>query len=164
MEMCKFKIIGAINKEVICFILFVFIVSCAGSQKKIEVVINKSQAAIEAEKFTGINERYDSDGNLVTKVTYRDGIAHGEYWIFHENEAVRFHGFYDNGKRHGEISEFDMNGNLMAIATYEDGEYLKNVFYKDGKPFSMRDIQKKIEYKYDKNGEVVSEWYYGKDR
>ncbi len=164
MRVLRLKTIGVINKGMICFFLFVSFISCLSSQEKTQVVVNKTQTEIKAEKFTGINERYDSDGNLVTKVTYKDGIAHGEYWKFHENGAVRFHGFSQNGKLHGEISEFDMNGNLMSIATYKNGEYLKDVFYRDGKPFKMRDIQEKIEYRYNENGEVVSERYYGKDR
>lgn len=164
MKVLRLRIIGDINKGLICFFLFVFFVSCVGSSQKLQVVVNKPKTAIEAEEFTGINERYDSEGKLVSKVSYQHGIAHGEYWKFHENGVVRFHGFNKNGKRHGAISEYDENGNLLSIATYENGEYMKDVFYKDGQPFKMRDIQKKIEYEYNENGEVVSEWYYGKDR
>lgn len=164
MKVLRLKTIGDINNGMICFILFVSFISCAGSQEKTQVVVNKPQTEIEAEKFTGINERYDSEGNLVSKVSYKDGIAHGEYWKFHENGAVRFHGFSQNGKLHGEIKEYSYDGQLLNMGVFQNGDALKAYFYRDGSVFKMRDMQKKIEYFYNKNGEVVKEWYYGKDR
>lgn len=164
MKAFRSKTTGDINKGIICFILFVSFISCAGCQEKVKVVVNKPETEIKAEKFTGINEKYDLGGNLVSRVSYIDGIKHGEYWFYHDNGNVLYHGFRLKGELDGEISEFDQDGNLFSIATYEEGVYLKEVFYRDGKPFVMRDIQKKIEYEYNEKGEVVSEWYYGKDR
>lgn len=69
-----------------------------------------------------------------------------------------------DGELDGEIKEFDREGNLFSIAIYEVGVCKQEVFYSDSMPFMMRDIQKKIEYRFNDKGEIVNEWYYGKGR
>lgn len=160
----RLKIIGGIKKGLVCFILFIFLLSYGGCKEKIQVVVNKPQTEIETEKFTGINEKYDSGGILVSRISYKDGLKHGDYWLYHDNGTVRIHGVCNYDKRHGEIFTYYHDGQLLDRAIYDNGVCLKDIVYRDGKVYQMRDIQKKIEYRYNGEGEVVSERFYGEDK
>lgn len=164
MKVLKFKTTEDTRRVFFCLVILFSFVFSSGCQQRVKVVVNKPQTEIEVEKFTGIAEKLDTAGCLVSRTTYKDGVRHGEYWTYFSNGNIRYNGFRLDGELDGEIKEFDREGNLFSIAIYEVGVCKQEVFYSDSMPFMMRDIQKKIEYEYNEKGEVVSEWYYGKDR
>ena len=117
---------------------------------------NKEQPIVDGERInqythngkkTGIWEEYYDDGQLESKVSYKDGKRDGiweryyfngqlkskglykndnydgiwEYYYF--NGQLSSKGLYKNGKQDGIWEEYYKNGQLMFKGSYEDGVY-----------------------------------------
>lgn len=106
----------------------------------------------------GITKEYSRDGMVITLIEYRkgyvvnseninryrEGLKHGMWKEFYDNEKVKSEGNYSYGKRDGYFKEYDINGNLLKLEKYVNDELIydapelvnyviKTDYYKNGK-------------------------------
>jgi antitoxin component YwqK of YwqJK toxin-antitoxin module len=86
----------------------------------------KKYIILSAILFTGVtfaqenNPKLEAVGELV-KTTY-----------YFENGKVQQEGFFKNGKLDGVWTSYDVNGNKLAVATYDNGEKTGKWFFWTG--------------------------------
>ena len=106
----------------------------------------------------GISKEYSKDGLIISLIEYkkgyvinseninryREGLKHGVWKEFYDNENVKWEGEYSYGKRDGYFKEFDIKGNLLKIEKYRNDELIidapelinyevRTNYYKNGK-------------------------------
>ncbi len=84
----------------------------------------------------GLTKEYDTAGNLVTILNYRNNILlhreainrfnqqgqkHGVWKSFHPNNQLKTEANYDNGLLHGTFKEYDSRGQLIKVLRYNQG-------------------------------------------
>jgi antitoxin component YwqK of YwqJK toxin-antitoxin module len=65
--------------------------------------------------FTGIEESFHENGQLMVRTNYKNGQQEGLYEWFYENGQLSWRGNYKNGKQDGLWEYFDSDGNLEEI-------------------------------------------------
>ena len=63
---------------------------------------------------------YSMRGEIAVETGYKDGNLHGLYRYWHENGQLGSIGQFRNGKKHGEWTFFDINGNCLGGYVYEN--------------------------------------------
>jgi len=107
----------------------------------------------------GLSKEYDTDGRIITLVTYKKGFIterevinrydnagrkHGYWKYFYADGKLRMEGYYKHGKENGYFKEYDLEGNLLSTAKFAEGSKLEDVaelaklevrkdYYPDGK-------------------------------
>jgi len=117
----------------------------------------------------GITKEYSPDGVIITLIEYkkgyvvnseninrnRDGLKHGLWKEFYDNEQVKSEGYYSYGKRDGYFKEYDKKGNLLKIEKYKNDELIhdapellnyeiKTDYYKNGRVKIVQSYKDKI--------------------
>jgi antitoxin component YwqK of YwqJK toxin-antitoxin module len=137
----------------------------------------------------GFAREYAHDGRIITLIEYkkgfivnseninrnRDGMKHGLWKEFYENEMVFTECEYSYGKKDGYYKEFDINGNLIKILKYINDELqfdvpelisldVKTDYYKDGKVkivASYKDgIPEGVRREYSHDGQILKGYIY----
>lgn len=73
-------------------------------------------------KYHGLYERWYENGQLRGRINYENGKGHGLCEEWYEDGQLRYHINYKNGKYHGLYEEWDDNGKLINSVNYENGE------------------------------------------
>lgn len=89
---------------------------------------------------------YYDNGNIQSIIHYKNGVRDGDAIFYRENGKLKQELSYFNGKVNGLVTNFDENGVLREMFSIENGkregptsyfdstgEYLKDVFYTEGK-------------------------------
>jgi len=71
--------------------------------------------------FTGTWKTRRADGSVKEQCEVRQGVRHGRFITWHEEEPKASEGFYKNGKPHGKL-----------VLWYTDGRKRDETFYRDG--------------------------------
>lgn len=137
----------------------------------------------------GIGREYDHDGNVITLIEYRrgynvgseninryrDGLKHGTWKEFYDNEVLRSEGTWLYGKKDGYFKEYSKDGNLLTIRKYEnDNEIVdapelaslevKTDYYRNGKPkiiASYKDgIPEGVRREYSQEGQILRSYIF----
>jgi len=75
---------------------------------------------------------YFPNQSVEAKVLYKNGKMHGKYEIYYKNGHVKVKGYYKNGKEHGTCIDYYENGNLKNISTYIEGNKTLSILYYNG--------------------------------
>ncbi|HOX79308.1 MAG TPA: toxin-antitoxin system YwqK family antitoxin [Bacteroidales bacterium] len=107
----------------------------------------------------GMSKEFDTDGRVITIITYKSGFItgreiinrydntgrkHGPWKYFYDDGTLRMEGSYKHGMENGYFKEYDRNGNLLTTSKFADGVKQENVaelvklevrkdYYPDGK-------------------------------
>lgn len=87
--------------------------------------------------FTGICEKNDAYGNLLSKTFYVKGKKHGLHQKFFYNQELSFESMYSDGKLQGNATSWWSNGNKRTVSHYENGlaQGIQLQWYKSGQLF-----------------------------
>ena len=103
--------------------------------KKVEYQFKTSPENSHQRIRDGWYRRYDTEGVLRAKETFRNGIKEGLQVWYREDGKVDREGTYVGGKRHGTYKVYYRSGQLRSRGTYErgklEGEFL--VYYVNGR-------------------------------
>ncbi len=79
-------------------------------------------------------EKYHSNGQLMVRGTYKNGVYHGPYQIYYENGQLSEDGICKDGKLHGPYENYFSHGQLQEKGTYKDGERhgVRELYHADG--------------------------------
>ena len=72
--------------------------------------------------FTGKEETYFMNGQLLNKGYYKDGKQHGLWLSYHNNGQLEYKGYYKNGEEDGLWVSYHNNGQLEYRGYYKNGE------------------------------------------
>ena len=72
--------------------------------------------------FTGAVKDFYENGQLSSRLNYKNGEQDGLTEWFHENGQVGERGYYKNGEREGLTEIFNANGQLSSRYNYKNGE------------------------------------------
>lgn len=137
----------------------------------------------------GMTKEYSRDGVIITLIEYRkgfvvnsekinryrDGLKHGTWKDFYDNELVKFEGNYSYGKRDGYFKEFDIKGNLLKIEKYINDELIYDApelvnyevrtdYYRNGKVKIVQsykdNIPEGIRKEYSQDGKINQAYIY----
>ena len=132
----------------------------------------------------GQAREYAHDGTVITISEYkkgylisneminrkREGLKHGVWKEFYPGEQLKTESTFNYGKIDGYLKEFDVNGNLLSIRKFSNGEEIfdapelasyevRTQYYRNGKPkvvASYKDgIAEGTRREYDQNGNIV---------
>jgi antitoxin component YwqK of YwqJK toxin-antitoxin module len=149
----------------------------------------KSKVNFKNGREEGQGIEYSPDGNITALIEYkrgyvinteyinryRDGLKHGVWKIFWDNEKIKTEENYFYGKKDGYFKEFDREGNLVSIKKYEN-DYLvedapelasyevKTDYYKNGKVRIVQsykdNIPQGIRREYSPEGQIVKSYIF----
>ena len=72
--------------------------------------------------FTGVATEYYENGQLKSKVTYKDGEEQGLFESYRENGQLEYKNNYKDGEVNGLFETYHENGQLKDNITFKDGE------------------------------------------
>ena len=82
--------------------------------------------------FTGVSADYYENGQLKSKVTYKDGEEQGLFEAYRENGQLWFKQNYKDGVEHGLFEAYYENGQLWRKQNHKDGvEHGLSYMYED---------------------------------
>jgi len=76
-------------------------------------------------KREGIWRWYHTNGQLITKAEFKNGIRNGFFEDYFYNGQMGAQGDYKNGVRHGHWKFYGQDGSLRVSQRYKDGHVLK---------------------------------------
>ena len=76
-------------------------------------------------KRDGIWRWYHTNGQLITKAEFKNGIRNGFFEDYFYNGQMGAQGDYKNGVRHGLWKFYGQDGSLRVSQRYKDGHVLK---------------------------------------
>ena len=149
----------------------------------------KSKTPFKKGREEGRALEYSPDGNITAIKEYkkgylinteyinktRDGLKHGVWKTFYDNDIVKSEGNYFYGKKDGYFKEFDKDGNLLSIKKYRDDFLeedapelqsleIKTMFYPNGKKRIVQsfkdDIPQGIRREYDQEGKIIKSYIF----
>ena len=98
-------------------------------------------------RLHGVEEIYNSRGQLSSLITYKDGIRHGKALHYHDNGKLHEEATYKSDLKDGPYVLWWYNGQLRAKGVYEagtrEGRWMD--FHEDGTP----DLKKTGTYQMD---------------
>lgn len=86
-----------------------------------EGVGDLSQTALKTFIIDGLSRAWDSEGNIIAKISYMRGVLIDFSYVYHINGQIKTSIPYQNGKIHGILSMYDEEGNLQIESSYNDG-------------------------------------------
>ena len=92
----------------------------------------------ENQRILESSEEYNSDGNLISKVTEKGKLKEEERRYYYDNKNLKSISFYRNGKKLENGKEYYENGNMKINQYYDEksGNLVAEQYYKEGKPLS----------------------------
>jgi len=76
----------------------------------------------------GLFKYYDSLGNLVEIIPYRNSKEHGQYYKLYPDSSINVEANFVNGNRHGKALLFDQNGGIQRRMIYVNGQLKYSVY------------------------------------
>ena len=146
------------TRILLCFIAFIYFTGCSKEPINFENLSDEDGVLYKTgdkKPFTGQAIQYYDLDQKKSKLTYKKGIANGEYIFWYENGQVEEEGSFKNGQNEGLLSRWYENGQKMEEGTFNNGKLNGNTFkwFDNG--------QKKLEAHW-VNGQqdgVEVEWY-----
>lgn len=83
----------------------------------VEKTFHRDGAKESEHRYNGINQEWDTNGNLIAEYSLVKGIEDGMKTIYHPNGQVRLKGMMDNGNYSGEWVAHYADGTLMSEFT-----------------------------------------------
>jgi len=149
----------------------------------------KSKVKFVNGREEGLETEYSPDGIIITLNDYkhgyviniekinrfRDGLKHGIWKKFYNNEKIQSEGNYSYGKKDGYFKEFDKNGNLTKIEKYENDNLIddapelaslevKTDYYINGKLKIVQsyknDIPEGVRREYSPDGQITKSYIF----
>ena len=106
-------------------LLCVFLLSaCAPSEVPSDKLVERNGIRYEINSqipFTGVSTEYHENGQLDSKITYKDGELNGLAEGYDENGQLKSKGNFKDGKFNGLSKWYHENGQLMKTFTHKDG-------------------------------------------
>lgn len=79
--------------------------------------------SVETDYNDGVNDKYDSNGNLKEQITYKDGQQDASVKYFHyDNGQLEKIETHKDGRKDGIWEEYYSNGQLKSKGTFNDGK------------------------------------------
>jgi hypothetical protein len=83
----------------------------------------EKEGYIKNNKNFGEWRYYYENGQLETVGNFDENIPEGQWRSFYNTGIIKILGTYKNGKQHGAWEYYDLNGNMINIFYYEDGNF-----------------------------------------
>lgn len=100
----------------------------------------KSISNFEKGKRMGLSVLFDSVGNILSQINYKDNLKEGEFLYFFKNQGI-VKGFYVNGNVTGTLSLIDTSNKPLDGSFNLITEYVKiNGTFKNGIPLNSLDL------------------------
>ena len=121
-------------------LLCVFLLSaCAPSEVPSDKLVERNGIKYEINSqipFTGVSAGYYENGQLKSKVTYKDGKEQGLFEAYRKNGQLWFKQNYKDGVDHGLSESYWEDGQLHLKQNHKDGveHGLSESYYTDGRP------------------------------
>jgi antitoxin component YwqK of YwqJK toxin-antitoxin module len=80
----------------------------------------KELNTFKGDKLHGISIAWDSTGNKIAEVSFKDGLKDGKWKIWYENKQLAYEFHYKRGEKTGKWKSYDREGNLINIKDYEN--------------------------------------------
>ncbi|MGL4347840.1 MAG: toxin-antitoxin system YwqK family antitoxin [Chlamydiales bacterium] len=87
----------------------------------IEGVGDLSQTALKTFIIDGLSRAWDSDGNIIARISYMRGVLVDSSYLYHINGQIKRSVPYQNGVVHGVVFIYDEEGNLQMESSYDCG-------------------------------------------
>lgn len=130
-------------KKVLFLIATLILISCGDKPKKENTVVVK--------KNVNLKEEYFDSGILKTRAKLKDGLEHGSYMTFHENQIIATSGIKIKGKMNGIWKYYNPLGEIMSVKHFYNDSVLYNLDTNDFN-FFKKEIDEHMEIK------VPSKW------
>ena len=130
-----------------------FIVSCDQQEVDASRLVTRNETTYEINSdtpFTGVSLSYYVNGQVLRRLTYKDGKMDGIQRIFHENGWLRERATFKDGLLQGDFAfTFHDNGMVSNRTSYKNGkpDGISETYAEDGRIIS------RMEYK---DGELAS--------
>lgn len=79
---------------------------------KTAMVNEISLSTFNGKPFTGFAVQYQNSGRPISWITYKDGLADGQWQEWYENGNLRFNASWKEGKGHGQWRYYHENGQV----------------------------------------------------
>ena len=76
----------------------------------------------------GNYEKYDSNGKIISKWSFKDDLGEGLFLSYHSNGRMYKKIEMKNGKIHGKYKEWDNNGILKKDMEFDNDFLIKNLY------------------------------------
>lgn len=83
----------------------------------------------------GLTETFNQNGQILESINFKENIENGPFELFHENGQLQIEGIYNNGlPSDGQLERFYENGSLESRINFKDGQQDGpfEIFYKTG--------------------------------
>jgi antitoxin component YwqK of YwqJK toxin-antitoxin module len=83
--------------------------------------------------LNGIHETYDPRGNIFVQARFENGVMHGIYKEFFDEERkkMKTEGRYEDGMRQGVWTMYDRRSRVESVEIFNRGEILERTLYDD---------------------------------
>ena len=124
-------------KKLLTILSLLIIISCS-KEIELDQIVERGGLSYEVNNekpFTGTTLSYHPNGQLESRIKYKNGLKDGLSESFHENGQLESRIKYKNGSHvDGQVEIFYKNGTLESKTNYKDGQLdgLSEFFYEDG--------------------------------
>ncbi len=107
--------------------IFTILSSCSSSVSCNDIIYKDGVSYHKGKKFSGDCESYYPNGKLKSIQTYANGLDHGNWIFYYQNQYIQTKGKFNLGVRVGEWRYFHDNGKLWKFNFYSnDGRKIGN--------------------------------------
>jgi antitoxin component YwqK of YwqJK toxin-antitoxin module len=103
-------------------ILLLSLISCSSETDSVVERDGLYYEKFSETPFTGKFIKYDEDGQLSDKGSFKNGLREGEWVRYYDNGQLSRKGSYKNGKKEGEWVRYHENGQLMSRGSDKNGK------------------------------------------
>ncbi|WP_415326349.1 hypothetical protein [Chryseobacterium sp. MMS23-Vi53] len=119
-------------------------------------------------EFNGYVEKYNKNGELLSKNLYSYGKPIGTHKSFYDVGKLQSEAYYDNsGNKTGTWKNYNLNGDVIEIINYKNDQFDGNKETYSNKTLKTQEVfenGKRLSNKYFDEGILRSEAYYDKDK
>jgi len=73
-------------------------------------------------KKNGLDLMFDKEGNLISKISFKEGINDGEFTVWYPNQQMLIKGNYQKGKEEGEWTLWNEEGEKKEQGKFKEGK------------------------------------------
>ena len=111
-------------KRLLPVLSILIIISCS-KEIQLDQLVERNGLSYEVNNekpFTGSTLSYHPNGQLESRIEYKDGLKVGMSEIFYENGQILTSKNYKDGQKNGLVNSFYQNGSLSERENYKDGK------------------------------------------
>ena len=111
-------------KKLLPILSILIIISCS-KEIQLDQLVERNGLSYEINNkkpFTGSTLSYHSNGQLESRIEYKDGLKDGLSETFIENGQILTSKNYKDGQKNGLVNSFYQNGSLSERENYKDGK------------------------------------------